>query len=186
MSERERFRLSGHLLPFGHGGTREGDSDLYLWAKTYPRSSEPFGNLGVDYTYLGQYEKGVEVSLEDLRLNPGSAAAYTNLVSLYGALQRLDEAKVKYDEAVAHKVNNPFLHGNRYGVAFSKTTLPECSNKSPMPPPSLARMCFFRLHPTPKRSMAVRQRHEIAASADQLPFTTTRKRPQVADGRRLA
>ena len=33
-------------------------------------------------------------------------------------MQRLDKAKESYDQAVAHKVNNPFLHGNRYGVAF--------------------------------------------------------------------
>jgi ATP/maltotriose-dependent transcriptional regulator MalT len=33
-------------------------------------------------------------------------------------VQRLEEAREKYDQAVAHKVNNPFLHGNRYGVAF--------------------------------------------------------------------
>ena len=67
-----------------------------MWAKTYPRNGEPYGNLGVDYTYLGQYEKAVAASLEDLRLNPGSAAAFTNLVGLYAALDRLDDAKTKY------------------------------------------------------------------------------------------
>jgi tetratricopeptide (TPR) repeat protein len=89
-----------------------------MWAKTYPRSSEPFGNLGVDYTYLGEYEKGVDASLKDLRLNPGSAAAFSNLVGLYAALDRLNDAKATYEQAVAHKVSNPFLQGNRYGVAF--------------------------------------------------------------------
>jgi tetratricopeptide (TPR) repeat protein len=88
------------------------------WAQTYPRNNEPWGNLGVDYTYLGQYEPAVNASLEDLRLFPGSAAAFTNLVGLYTALNRPEDAKAKYQEAVAHKVNNPFLHGNRYGVAF--------------------------------------------------------------------
>ena len=75
--------------------------------------------------YLGQYEKGIAASLEDLRLNPGSAAAYTNLVSLYPAVNQLDNAKKKYEEAIAHKVDNPFLHGNRYGVAFLENDLPE-------------------------------------------------------------
>jgi tetratricopeptide (TPR) repeat protein len=74
---------------------------------------------------LGQYEKGVEASLEDLRLNPGSAAAFTNLVGLYAALDRLNDAKAKYEQAVAHKVNNPFLHGNRYGVAFLESDTSE-------------------------------------------------------------
>ena len=118
VSERERFRLSATYYLLVTGELEKAIQTYTLWAQTYPRSSEPFGNLGVDYTYLGQYEKGIEASLEDLRLNPGSAAAYTNLVSLYAASQRLDKAKEKYDQAVAHKVNNPFLHGNRYGVAF--------------------------------------------------------------------
>jgi eukaryotic-like serine/threonine-protein kinase len=89
-----------------------------VWTQTYPLNSEPFGNLGVDYSYLGQYEKAVTASLEDLRLNPGSAAAYTNLVGLYPAVNRLDEADTTYRQAIAHKVDNPFLHGNRYGAAF--------------------------------------------------------------------
>ncbi|HKW17082.1 MAG TPA: protein kinase [Terriglobales bacterium] len=118
VSERERFRLSATYYLLVTGELEKAIQTYTLWAKTYPRSNEPFGNLGVDYTYLGQYQNGVEASLEDLRLNPGSAAAYTNLVSLYAALQRPDEAREKYDQAVAHKVNNPFLHGNRYGVAF--------------------------------------------------------------------
>ncbi len=42
----------------------------------------------------------------------------SNLVGLYTALNRPADAKAKYQEAIAHKVNNPLLHGNRYGVAF--------------------------------------------------------------------
>jgi serine/threonine protein kinase/tetratricopeptide (TPR) repeat protein len=118
VSERERFRISATYYLLVTGELEKAIQTYEMWAKTYPRSNEPLGNLGVDYTYLGQYEKAVETSLEDLRLNPGSAAAYTNLVGIYTALQRLDDAKGDYEQAIAHKVNNPFLHGNRYGVAF--------------------------------------------------------------------
>jgi tetratricopeptide (TPR) repeat protein len=118
VSERERLRISANYYLLATGELEKAIQTYEIWAETYPRSSEPFGNLGVDYTYLGQYEKGVAASLEDLRLNPGSAAAYTNLVGLYAALDRLDDAKATYEQAVAHKVNNPFIHGNRYGVAF--------------------------------------------------------------------
>jgi tetratricopeptide (TPR) repeat protein len=118
VSERERLRISANYYLLATGELEKAIQTYEIWARTYPRSSEPFGNLGVDYTYLGQYEKGVAASLEDLRLNPGSAAAYTNLLGLYAALDRLNDAKATYVQAVAHKVNNPFLHGNRYGVAF--------------------------------------------------------------------
>ncbi|HTQ59070.1 MAG TPA: protein kinase [Candidatus Solibacter sp.] len=118
VSEREKFRISSSYYLLATGELEKAIQVYELWSQTYPRNSEPFGNLGVDYTYLGQYGKAITASLEDLRLNPGSAAAYTNLVSLYPAVNRLDEAVLTYQQAVAHKVNNPFLHGNRYGVAF--------------------------------------------------------------------
>jgi tetratricopeptide (TPR) repeat protein len=118
VSEREKFRISAAYYLLVTGELEKAIQTYEVWTKTYPLNSEPFGNLGVDYTYLGQYERAVTASLEDLRLNPGSAAAYTNLVGLYPALNRLDEADAKYQQAIAHKVDNPFLHGNRYGAAF--------------------------------------------------------------------
>ncbi len=118
VSEREKFRISSSYYLLVTGELEKAVQTYELWAETYPRNSEPFGNLGVDYTYLGQYEKGITASLEDLRLNPGSAAAFTNLVGLYPAVNNLDDARGKYEQAVAHKVDNPFLHGNRYGAAF--------------------------------------------------------------------
>jgi serine/threonine protein kinase/Flp pilus assembly protein TadD len=120
VSEREKFRVSGTYYLLVTGELEKAIQTYEMWAQTYPRNSEPFGNLGVDYTYLGQYEKGIAASLEDLRMNPGSAAAYTNLVGLYPAVSRFDDAKAQYQLAVAHKIDNPFLHGNRYGVAFGK------------------------------------------------------------------
>jgi serine/threonine protein kinase/tetratricopeptide (TPR) repeat protein len=124
-SERERFRISANYYLLVTGELEKAIQTYETWAQTYPRNNEPFGNLGVDYYYLGQYESAVNASLEDLRLFPGSAAAFTNLVGLYTALNRPEDAKAKYLEAVAHKVNNPFLHGNRYGVAFYEDDVAE-------------------------------------------------------------
>ena len=154
VSERERFRISATYYLLVTGELEKAIQTYEMWAKTYPRSSEPFGNLGVDYTYLGEYEKGVEASLEDLRLNPGSAAAYTNLVSLYAALDRIGDARATYDQAVAHKVSNPFLHGNRYGVAFLESDLPRCSDKSPRQVRNRERMYFCRSRRIPRHSTA--------------------------------
>src|SRR5271157_2014149 len=125
VSERERFRISGTYYLLVTGELEKAVQTYEMWAQTYPRNGEPYGNLGVDYSYLGQYEKAVTASLEDLRLNPGSAAAFTNLVGLYAALDRLGDAKAKYKDAVEHKVDNPFLHGNRYGVAFLESDTSE-------------------------------------------------------------
>ena len=125
VSERERFRISGTYYLLATGELEKAIQTYEMWAKTYPRNGEPYGNLGADYTYLGQYEKAVAASLEDLRLNPGSAVAFINLVGLYAAIDRLDDAKTKYEEAIEHKVANPFLYGNRYGVAFLESDTSE-------------------------------------------------------------
>jgi len=68
VSEREKFRISSSYYLLVTGELEKAIETYELWAQTYPRNSEPFGNLGVDYTYLGQYEKGITASLEDLRL----------------------------------------------------------------------------------------------------------------------
>jgi eukaryotic-like serine/threonine-protein kinase len=125
VSEREKFRISASYYLLVTGELEKAIQTYELWSQSYPRNSEPFGNLGVDYTYLGQYEKGIAASLEDLRLNPGSAAAYTNLVGLYSAVNQPGNAKTRYEEAIGHKVDNPFLHGNRYGSAFLENDLAE-------------------------------------------------------------
>ncbi len=125
VSERERFRISATYYLLVTGELEKAIQAYEMWAKTYPRNGEPYGNLGVDYSYLGQYEKAVTASLEDLRLNPGSAAAFTNLVALYADLNRLEDAKTTYKEALEHKVDNPFLHGNLYGVAFLESDTSE-------------------------------------------------------------
>ena len=130
VSEREKFRISASYYLLVTGELEKAIQTYELWSQSYPRNSEPFGNLGVDYTYLGQYEKGIAASLQDLRLNPGSAAAYTNLVGLYAAVNQPKDAKTRYDEAIAHRVDNPFLHGNRYGPPSLKTTWLKCSGKS--------------------------------------------------------
>ena len=118
VSEREKFRISANYYLLVTGELEKAIQTYETWAQAYPRNNEPWGNLGVDYTYLGQYEAAVAAGLEDLRLYPGSAAAFTNLVGQYTALNRPAEAKAKYQEAVTRKVDNSYLHANRYGVAF--------------------------------------------------------------------
>ena len=118
VSEREKFRIAGNYYLLVTGDLEKAIQTYETWAQTYPHNNEPFGNLGVVYTYLGQYEAAANSSLEDLRLYPTSAAAYTNLVGLYTALNRPSDGNAKYQEALARKINNPILHGNRYGLAF--------------------------------------------------------------------
>jgi eukaryotic-like serine/threonine-protein kinase len=124
-SEREKYRISAHYYGFVTGELEKSDQAYEQWAQAYPRDSSPPGNLAVNLISLGQYEKAVAETLEAIRLNPDSVVGYSNLVSLYAAGNRLDEAKSTYEQALARKLENHILHANRYGVAFLEGDTPE-------------------------------------------------------------
>ena len=63
VSEREKFRISANYYLLVTGELEKAIQTYETWAQTYPRNNEPCGNLGVDYTYLGQYESAVNASL---------------------------------------------------------------------------------------------------------------------------
>jgi tetratricopeptide (TPR) repeat protein len=88
------------------------------WAQAYPRDSSPHNGLATISEYLGQYEKLAAEELETIRLVPGNAVDHSNLMEAYIALDRLDEAKITYHQAIDHKLEGPFLHGDMYAVAF--------------------------------------------------------------------
>ncbi len=118
VSERERFRITTMYDGYVTGNLQDSIRAEELWAQAYPRDLTPISNLGVDYFTLGQYEKGVELALDVLRQNPGETTSYVNLVGLYGALGRLNDAKTAYQQAVDRNLDTPFLRANRYNIAF--------------------------------------------------------------------
>jgi serine/threonine protein kinase/tetratricopeptide (TPR) repeat protein len=118
VSEREKFRISAFYYSYVTGELQKAIQTYELWDQAYPRDFVPHGNLGNVYSFLGQYDKAAAETLAVLRLNPGSGVGYTNLVYFYAFLDRLNEAKATYQEALALKLEQPVLHANRYGVAF--------------------------------------------------------------------
>jgi len=118
VSQREKFQFSAYYFHLVTGDLEKANDTYELWAQVYPRDNVPWSNLGVTYGYLGQYDKAVVEIQQALRLNPASAVGYTNLVSHYSALNRLDDARAIYQQALSRKLENPYLHLNRYGVAF--------------------------------------------------------------------
>ena len=117
-SEREKLRITAHYYALYTGELEKSNQTYELWAQAYPRDVTPHLNLGYNYSFLGQYEKAVAETLEALRLNPDFSFIYGNLISLYANLGRLDEAQATYQQAMAHKFENPNLKAAIYGVAF--------------------------------------------------------------------
>ena len=123
VSEREKFRISTLYYNLVTGELEKSNQVCELWAQAYPRDYLPPGYLGLDYSYLGQYERAVTETLEALRLNPDNGIVYGNLIQFYAYLNRFDEAKAAYQQAMAHKVES--LHTILYGVAFLQGDIAE-------------------------------------------------------------
>ena len=118
VSEREKLRISAYYYSYLAGDLIKGNEIYELWAQAYPRDGVPPGNLGATYSYMGQYKQAVSQTLEHLRIDPEDALGYGNLVAQYAALNRFDEAKAVYQQAMARKLEDSSLHANLYGIAF--------------------------------------------------------------------
>jgi len=89
-----------------------------LWAQSYPADDIPANNLGFDYSLIGQLDKALTQTQESLRLTPNSVIGYGNVMGIYLAPNRLDEAKAAFDKAIALKLDGPGLRITRYQLAF--------------------------------------------------------------------
>src|ERR1019366_2108961 len=109
-SEPEKYFISASFNIVVTGNMEKAEQSCELWAQAYPRSPGPHMFLsGLIYPISGQYEKAVEEAIEAVRLNPDNSISYSILMLSYIALNRLDEAKAAYGQALGRKLNPPFL-----------------------------------------------------------------------------
>ena len=125
VSERERFHVSAFYYTFVTGELEKANQTYELWVQDYPRDAVPRLDLGANYPSLGQYEKAAAETIEGIRLSPYSSIAYANLMQIYAFLNRPDEAKTVFEQAMALKLASPALNAILYGVAFLRRDAPE-------------------------------------------------------------
>ena len=89
-----------------------------LWIASYPRSSIPRTNLGADSAKMGRYSEALPELQEALRLAPDRINIYTSLGSVLVYMNRLDEAKAIFDQALARKLDDGGLRSLMYDLAF--------------------------------------------------------------------
>ncbi|HXZ40971.1 MAG TPA: tetratricopeptide repeat protein, partial [Terriglobales bacterium] len=116
-TEREKLKISATYFR-AKGDTVNEVQTYQLWIADYPRDYRPHGNVGIDYGFMGQYEPAVEHSQEALRLEPNDITNYVNLGALYLNLNRLDDAKAVFDQALARKLDGGPLRWMLYYLAF--------------------------------------------------------------------
>ena len=119
VSERERLTISAYYFTWVTGELDKANQTYELWTQAYPRDDVPHNNLGLNYEYLGQYEKALAETAESIRLNPEeSTISRSNLVGFYCLTNRLEEAKLTYQQTLARKAETGYLHECRFAVAF--------------------------------------------------------------------
>jgi eukaryotic-like serine/threonine-protein kinase len=119
-SEAEKYLITASFHITVTGNMEKAEQTCALWKDAYPRSEMPLTFLsGIILPVLGQYEKAAIDADEALQLNPDFPVAYDVLTYGYIALNRLDEAKATYRQAVERKFDSAsFLHIVPYQIAF--------------------------------------------------------------------
>jgi eukaryotic-like serine/threonine-protein kinase len=119
VSEREKLTLSAYYFTYVTGEVEKANQNYELWTQAYPRDDVPHNNLAVNYQYQGQYDKALAETSESIRLNPEeSTISRSNLVAFYALTNRLEEAKLTYQQTLARKAETWYLHDSRFAVAF--------------------------------------------------------------------
>lgn len=120
VSEREKFYITA--VSYYGLVTKEREKyieTLELWKRTYP--NDPIPHIQLSNLYIadaGALEKAMEEAREAIRLNPNVAPPRDNLATALIELNRFDEAKEVYRQALAQKLDSTFFRSNLYSIAF--------------------------------------------------------------------
>jgi tetratricopeptide (TPR) repeat protein len=121
VSDRERLYI---LMLYDRqvtGNLQKELETLESWVQTYPRDVAAWGISGGWVTFgTGQYERGIQMSEEALRLNPDAAAAYQSISTHNRSLGRFTEAEAALRRAAERKLEMPRNLVLRYYLAFLK------------------------------------------------------------------
>ena len=118
-TERERLTISA--MYFNATGELDKEIKTYeLWSADYPRSPAPHTNLGADYALIGQHDKALPELQQGLGLAPDNVNAYTALAAAYLFLNRPDDAKATFDQALARKLDDGGMRQYIYYLAFMR------------------------------------------------------------------
>jgi tetratricopeptide (TPR) repeat protein/predicted Ser/Thr protein kinase len=120
-SEAERYWVTAAYEKGVTGNIPKAIEACDLWIHAYPRSHFPHVYLGgAVLPIIGQYERAVEESTEGIRLRPDYPFPYAHRILAYTALNRFDEAKATYAQALERKLHTPLIYFGMYNLAFAQ------------------------------------------------------------------
>jgi DNA-binding winged helix-turn-helix (wHTH) protein/tetratricopeptide (TPR) repeat protein len=118
LSEREQLYITASYNAMALRDFATARKSYELWAQIYPRDQFAIGNLGVVYTYLGEYDKSLAAVQKAWELNPQNALVYSNIVETLLQLNRLDQAKAMAIRAGTLSLESEALHAHLYAIDF--------------------------------------------------------------------
>ena len=118
-SEPEKYFITARFHKVVTGNMERAEEALQLWIQAYPRAALPHVYLaGAVLPDTGQYEKAVEHGREAVRLSPNFPPSYYVPIREYINLNRIDEAKATYEQALERKMKSSYFYLALYQIAF--------------------------------------------------------------------
>jgi serine/threonine protein kinase len=120
VSEHEKSIITVNYYAYVTGELEKAAKESELAAQAFPESTlfNFLDTAGLMYEYIGDYEKAASFTRKAIRVAPEVTDNYSNLMEIYAALNRVEEAKATYQQAVERHRDNGFLHDDMYLVAF--------------------------------------------------------------------
>jgi eukaryotic-like serine/threonine-protein kinase len=118
VSEREKLAIASHYYLIVTGELDKRIETLEVLTRTYPRDMPSHGNLGFTYEQAGQLEKAAEEYRQAILLNPNASIPYHNLGRVVLYLNRREEAKKIFREAIAKQIDDVNVHAGLYEIAL--------------------------------------------------------------------
>jgi DNA-binding winged helix-turn-helix (wHTH) protein len=120
-SEAEKYWITATYHKGVTGNIPKAIEACDLWIQDYPRAELPHIYLGAAILpVVGQYERAAEETTEGVRLRPDFPLAYAFRIRAYTALNRFDEAKAIYAQALERKLHTPFIDVEMYNLALAQ------------------------------------------------------------------
>ena len=130
-SEPERYFITARYEKEVTGNIEKAEQTCRLWIHTYPRAALPHVYLaGAILPQVGEFEKAVEHGKEAVRLGPNFGPAYALPLLDYIALDRLDEAKATYDQAIQRNIQEAMFRIALYRIAFLRNDNAEMARQA--------------------------------------------------------
>ena len=118
VSAKEKLRISAYYYAIVEENWEKALETHLLWVQEYPQDELAHRGLADNYAVLGQDERAIPECQKELELSPNDNIAFVNMIGSYISLNRLDEAKAAYDQALSRNLAHRDFHYSRYDIAF--------------------------------------------------------------------